>query len=68
MAVYISSDHLRFEDQEKRSVKFKYSLEFPVIEMNYLDTQKLAFVIKSSNEEYLKIVQFFKNLGKEDIN
>ena len=34
-----------------KQIKFKYSLDVPQIEVNYLDVCKLALVFKSSNSE-----------------
>ena len=51
---------------EEKSVKFKYSLEVPVLEQNYLDTTKITLVFQGDEEEYKSIRNFMKKTEKTD--
>ena len=53
---------------KEKLLKFKFSLEIPFVELNYLETTKLVFVFKSEEvEEYENIKQFL-NLSKKERN
>lgn len=67
----ITSDYIRLVTNlglDEKSVKFKYGLERPEIEMNYLDTKRMAFNFKE-NEEWENISnflmsQYINHIGK----
>ena len=46
------------DSMKERSVKFKYSLESPQIEMNNLDSTIMAFVFKGEEEEINEVIEF----------
>lgn len=60
----ITSDSIRVvsNNSNDKSLKIRYNLDSPEIEMNYLDTKKLAFIIK--NEKYHTYFCFIKKKMK----
>ncbi len=62
-SLLITSDYIRIsriqDNNEEKFVKFKYNLDRPLLEMNNIDTTKMAIVFNGEEDEYNQVVAFF---------
>lgn len=62
-SLLITSDYIRItriqDNSEEKFVKFKYNLDRPLLEMNNIDTTKMAIVFNGEEEEFNQVVAFF---------
>lgn len=61
-SLMLTSDYIRvvLNNSNEKSLKIRYNLDSPEIEMNYLDTKKIALIFK--NEKYLSFFYQQKHL------